>query len=130
MTQGRFAYIGIIVADMAKSLAFYRLLGLDVPPEADGEGHVGVDLPGGLHLCFDTEDVIRSFTDGPVPAGPGRAGVGFECPDATAVDTLHARVVDAGYASLIAPFDATWGQRYATVADPDGTEVSLFTPLS
>jgi catechol 2,3-dioxygenase-like lactoylglutathione lyase family enzyme len=130
MTQGRFDYIGIIVSDMAKALAFYRLLGLDVPEEADGEGHVEVSLPGGLRLAFDTEDVIRSFHDGPIPSGPGRVNIGFVCPDAAAVDALHARVVAAGYRSTIAPFDAPWGMRYATVADPDGTGVDLFSSLS
>lgn len=129
MTKGRFDHIGIIVSDMAKSLAFYRLLGLDVPPEADEQGHVEVALPGGLRLGFDTEAVIRSFSDGPIPSGPGRINIGFVCPDAAAVDALHARVVAAGYGSAIAPFDAPWGQRYATVVDPDGTGVDLFTPL-
>jgi catechol 2,3-dioxygenase-like lactoylglutathione lyase family enzyme len=130
MTHARFDHIGIIVSDMAKALAFYRLLGLDVPQEADGEGHVEVALPGGLRLGFDTEAVIRSFHDGPIPSGPGRVNIGFVCPDAAAVDALHARVVEAGYGSAIAPFDAPWGQRYATVVDPDGTGVDLFTPLS
>lgn len=128
--QGRFDHIGVIVADMAKALAFYRLLGLDVPPEADGEGHVQVTLPGGLRLGFDTEAVIRSFHDGPIASGPGRVNLGFVCQDAAAVDALHARVVEAGYRSEIAPFDAPWGQRYATVADPDGTSVDLFSPLT
>ncbi|MFL6036949.1 MAG: glyoxalase, partial [Gaiellaceae bacterium] len=27
------------------------------------------------------------------------------------------------------PFDAFWGQRYATVVDPDGNAVDLFAPL-
>ncbi|MGB5655838.1 MAG: glyoxalase, partial [Acidimicrobiia bacterium] len=28
-----------------------------------------------------------------------------------------------------APFDAFWGQRYATVLDPDGNGVDLFAPI-
>ena len=38
--QPRLAAIGIVVQDMARSLALYRRLGLDLPPEADGEPHV------------------------------------------------------------------------------------------
>jgi uncharacterized glyoxalase superfamily protein PhnB len=30
---------------------------------------------------------------------------------------------------LRSPFDAFWGQRYATVLDPDGNTVDLFAPL-
>ena len=36
------AVIGVVVADMSASLAFYRLLGLEIPAEADGEPHVEV----------------------------------------------------------------------------------------
>ena len=34
-----------------------------------------------------------------------------------------------GHPEALAPFDAPWGQRYATVEDPDGTSVDLFAPL-
>jgi catechol 2,3-dioxygenase-like lactoylglutathione lyase family enzyme len=51
--------IGVVVEDMARSLAFYRRLGLDVPAGADGEQHVEVGLPGGLKLAFDTVETIR-----------------------------------------------------------------------
>lgn len=40
------AVIELVVADMAASLAFYRLLGLDIPAEADAERHVEVPLGG------------------------------------------------------------------------------------
>lgn len=43
--------IGIVVKDMATSLKFYRLLGLEIPAEMDSEGHVEVTLPGGLRLA-------------------------------------------------------------------------------
>ncbi|MEU7604906.1 VOC family protein, partial [Streptomyces sp. NPDC041003] len=36
----RLDMIGLVVSDMAASLAFYRRLGLDVPADADGLPHV------------------------------------------------------------------------------------------
>jgi uncharacterized glyoxalase superfamily protein PhnB len=45
------------------------------------------------------------------------------------VDALHQKLTGAGYASRKAPWDAFWGQRYATVEDPDGNPVDLFCPL-
>ena len=37
----------------------------------------------------------------------------------------------AGHTVVTAAYDAPWGQRYATVADPDGYRVDLFAlPLS
>lgn len=44
------------------------------------------------------------------------------------VDELHDEMVEAGYLSHLAPFDASWGQRYATIHDPDGNGVDLFAP--
>jgi uncharacterized glyoxalase superfamily protein PhnB len=32
----------------------------------------------------------------------------------------------AAYKGHLAPFDAFWGQRYATVLDPDGNHVDLY----
>jgi len=129
-TEARMDAIGIVVSDMAKSLAFYRRLGLDAPVSADGEGHVEVGLPGGLRLLFDTEDVIRSFHPNWTPSRGGRAGLVFTLPDPAGVDALHAELVAAGYESELAPFDGFWGQRYAVVLDPDGNGVDLFAPLA
>ena len=55
--------IGIAVSDMAASIGFYRLLGLDVPETPD-EGHVDTFLPNGVRFMLDSEDVMRSFREG------------------------------------------------------------------
>jgi catechol 2,3-dioxygenase-like lactoylglutathione lyase family enzyme len=129
MTNATFAVVGLVPSDMAKTLAFYRRLGLDIPAAADTEPHVEVVLPGGLKLAFDTEATIRSFhPDWTPPTGGGRVGLAFAAPDPAGVDALHAELVAAGYRSELAPFDAFWGQRYATVLDPDGVGVDLFAP--
>lgn len=123
--------IGIVVTDMAASLAFYRLLGVEVPDGADGEPHVEVALAGGMRLAFDTEDTIRTFLPGwRAPAGGGRASLAFRLPDPAAVDAAYAQLTGAGHHGELAPFDAFWGQRYAVVHDPDGTGVDLFSPLA
>ncbi len=81
---------------------------------------------------LDTEDVLRSFQPGWTvpPVGGGRVGLAVRVPVPADVDALHARLVDAGHRSELAPFDAPWGQRYATVLDPDGTGVDLYAALS
>jgi uncharacterized glyoxalase superfamily protein PhnB len=114
---------------MARALAFYRLLGLDVPADADDEPHVEVPLPGGIRLAFDTEATIASFHPGWTPGGGGRVGLAFALPDAAAVDSAYAQLTGAGHHGELKPFDAFWGMRYATVHDPDGTGVDLFAPL-
>jgi catechol 2,3-dioxygenase-like lactoylglutathione lyase family enzyme len=102
----RFDLIGLVVQDLAATIAFYRRLGLDIPVGAESEPHVEAVLPGGLRIAFDTEEVIRSFNPDWSPT-PG-----------------------AGYQGHLKPWDAVWGQRYASVFDPDGNGVDLFATLS
>ncbi|MEV6523659.1 VOC family protein [Longispora sp. NPDC051575] len=122
--------VGLVVADMAATLAFYRRLGLDLPPEADTEPHVEYALPGGLRLGWDTVDVVRSFDPGwTAPTGGHRMALAFLCATPAEVDKLHADLVAAGHVSHKEPWDAFWGQRYAVVLDPDGNAVDLFAAL-
>ncbi|MFJ6013841.1 VOC family protein [Streptomyces sp. NPDC092952] len=119
--------IGIVTADLAASLAFYRRLGLDIPAGAESAPHVEVALPGGQRLLWDTEDVIRSFDPGwAPPAGCDRLSLAFRCDGPAEVDAVYEELTGAGYRGHLAPWDAVWGQRYATVLDPDGCAVSLF----
>jgi catechol 2,3-dioxygenase-like lactoylglutathione lyase family enzyme len=122
-----FNAIGLVVADMPTTLAFYRKLGLNLADELHKEPHAEAELPGGLRLMFDTQDLIKSFDPGhTTPPGGGTSSLAFLCADAAEVDRVHAEMVDAGYRSHLDPFDAPWGQRYATVKDPDGNGVDLF----
>jgi uncharacterized glyoxalase superfamily protein PhnB len=115
---------------MARSLAFYRSLGVAVPPDADGQPHAEVTLPGGLRLAWDTVETIRSFDAGWAPGSGGhRVSLAFACATPGEVDASYARLTAAGAEGHVAPFDAFWGQRYATVHDPDGNAVDLFAPL-
>jgi catechol 2,3-dioxygenase-like lactoylglutathione lyase family enzyme len=126
----RLDLIGIVVADMARSLAFYRRLGLDLPADADTEPHVESTLPGGLRLAWDTIETIHSFDPHwAPPTGGHRMGLAFACADPAEVDSTYAALTDAGYESHLEPFDAFWGMRYATVLDPDGNPVDLFANL-
>ncbi|MFE7779357.1 VOC family protein [Streptomyces sp. NPDC057445] len=119
--------VGLVVADMAASLAFYRRLGLDVPAGADSAPHAEATLPGGLRVLWDTEETIRSFDPGWTrPEGGDRVGLAFLCDGPAEVDRLYEELVTAGHRGHLKPWDAFWGQRYAVVLDPDGTGVSLF----
>ncbi|MEU8955117.1 VOC family protein [Streptomyces sp. NPDC048518] len=126
----RFDLIGLVVSDLAASLAFYRRLGLEFPEGSGSAPHVEAALPGGLRIAFDTEETVRSFHPGwQAPSGEGRIGLAFHCDSAAGVDAVYEDLTAAGYASELKPFDAPWGQRYAVVLDPDGNGVDLFAPL-
>ncbi|MEV8306578.1 VOC family protein [Streptomyces flavidovirens] len=120
--------IGIVAADMAASLAFYRLLGLDIPADADTAPHAEVTLPSGLRVLWDTEETIRSFDPqwSRPEAGGDRVGLAFRCDSPAEVDAVYDALIAAGHRGHLKPWDAFWGQRYAVVLDPDGCGVSLF----
>ncbi|GAA2538224.1 VOC family protein [Pseudonocardia hydrocarbonoxydans] len=123
--------IGLVVADMAATCAFYRTLGVAVPDGAESAPHVEAVLPGGLRLMFDTEEVIRSMDPHwTAPTGGGRTSLAFRLPDPAGVDAAYAALTAAGYRGEMEPFDAPWGQRYAVVLDPDGTGADLFAPAA
>lgn len=127
MANPRLGVIGIVVADMARSLAFYRHLGLAIPPEADTQPHVELALPGGSQLVWDSIDLIRGFDCGYVTAsGSARVFLAFELDSPAAVDATYDQLVAAGYAGHLAPWDAFWGERYARITDPDGNTVDLY----
>ena len=120
--------IGIVVSDMARSIRFYRLLGLDVPETPD-EGHVDTFLPNGVRFMLDSEEVIRSFLPDWSRETGNQLSLALECASPAEVDEVYERVTAAGFHGEKEPWDAFWGQRYAQLADPDGTPVDLFAAL-
>lgn len=122
--------VGLIVKDMAASLKFYRLLGLDIIHVGDDEQHVEFTTPGGMRLAWDTVELMKSIYPDWIDASTGqRMGLAFKCASAAEVDSLYQAVIDAGYHGHSAPWDAFWGQRYAVVVDPDGNHIDLFAAL-
>ena len=121
--------IGIAVADLERTLRFYRLLGLDLP-ESTTDDHVEATMKNGTRLMFDTEEVIRSFLPDWSRTDGNQVSLAFECSSPAEVDEIYRRVVDAGFEGEKEPWDAFWGQRYALLGDPDGTRINLYAPLS
>jgi uncharacterized glyoxalase superfamily protein PhnB len=115
---------------MARSLAFYRKLGLEFPDGAEGEGHAEAHLSGGMRYMLDTEDVIKSFDSEWQRPERGHVHAGaFRCATPEEVDRSYADLLAAGGSAHKEPWDAFWGHRYAQLKDPDGTVIDLFAPL-
>jgi uncharacterized glyoxalase superfamily protein PhnB len=55
--------------------------------------------------------------------------IGFSVDTRDHVDRIHAALVAAGHESRQVPYDAFWGARYAIVADPDGNDVGIMSPM-
>ena len=119
--------IGIVASDVARSIAFYRLLGVDFPEE--GEGHIEATLPSGTRFMLDEESVVKSFRPDWTRETGNQLALAFECSSPAEVDELWSRAKDAGFEADKEPWDAFWGQRYAQLRDPDGVPVDLFARL-
>lgn len=127
--QPTFSAIGIVVEDMDRSLALYRRLGLEVPDSAEAP-HAEISLPGGVRLMFDTQEEIQRFDHAwSAPHGSPRVALAFDCSTPSAVDETFRELVAAGATPHLEPWDAFWGQRYATLRDPDGNGIDLFCAL-
>lgn len=124
------AAIGIVVEDLSASVAFYERFGLVFTGTDSEHGHAEAALGDGLRLLLDTEASIQSFTSAWTrPFGSPRTTVCFEFAAPHDVDVKFAELMEAGYHGLRGPWDAPWGQRYASVIDPDGSGVDLFAQL-
>jgi len=122
--------IGIICNNLERSVSFYTLLGVPFDDFDLETGHYEADLGGGMKLMLDSEDVMASFIEGfTKPTGNDRISLAVGCPTPTDVDETFALVTGEGFGIVREPFDAFWGQRYATVADPDGNDVDIYAPL-
>jgi uncharacterized glyoxalase superfamily protein PhnB len=121
--------IGIVVSDMGRSVAFFRLLGVPFGDPGE-EDHLEAALPSGVRLMLDTEKLVRTFDpEWERPVGSS-IGLAFLCLSPARVDEVYAKVLAAGFKGKKEPWDAFWGQRYAQVLDPDGHSIDLFAPLA
>lgn len=121
----RLKMVGLMVEDMAKSLAFYRRLGLEIPEEADWEQHVEVEVGGEVVLFWDSVFAGAYDPEREKPKGGYRILPEFFVGSKEAADAMYEDLVSAGYRGHRAPFETHFGAHMAMVEDPDGNIVLL-----
>ena len=108
--------ITLATHDMVRAVAFYEALGFTLkyggPSATFTSFHAG---PGYLNLTLVPRERRLSWW--------GRAI--FYVDD---VDAQHARAVAAHLTPSFPPRDASWGERYFHIVDPDGHEISFARP--
>ena len=119
--------IGIVSADLKATVRFYRLVGLEIPDTT--EDHIDVLTLGGVRIMFDALELIKQLDPECVKPVGHAISIAFRWINAKEVDEVYGRITAAGFRGKAPPFDAFWGQRYATVLDPDGNAVDLFADL-
>jgi len=128
MQPSRIHHVGLPVADLDRSVAWYReALGLTRESTAGvPEGVAFMVAPTGERFELLAVDVEPSVWNEPIAAL--RAGVPHTAWTVDDLDATHARAVEAGGRSLWTPRGTPEpGLRIAFVADPDGNLVELLS---
>lgn len=121
--------VAVSTSDMDRAKAFYALLGFDFVGGFESDDHVEpVRRAGEPRLMIDSAALMEKLT-GEAPRAPNHSIFAMLCDSPAEVDAYAANIKEAGFAVLTEPWDAFWGQRYATVADADGYRIDLFAAL-
>ena len=123
--------VAVSSTDIDRTKAFYTLLGFDF--EGEGafimEEHVEpVRRAGEPRLMIDSAQMMENLM-GEAPRPPNHSIFAMLCATPQEVDKMATVLKLAGHKFKVEPWDAFWGQRYATVFDPDGYMIDLFAEL-
>ena len=124
MTQPRFTMVVLLIEDLARSVAFYRRLGVVFPPDVETRRDVAVDLGGGHNLVLTTT-FVQNDPDRVPPSGGARTFLEFFVDGDAAVDTVFAELTAAGYHGRRTPFRTDFDAYMGLVDDPDGNTVLI-----
>jgi catechol 2,3-dioxygenase-like lactoylglutathione lyase family enzyme len=107
--------VTFFTADMARAVRFYRALGF-------------IECYGGADAAFTSFRAGSGYVNLALGKPPERLW-GRAILYVSDVDAMHRRATAAGYRPETAPADASWGERYFHLRDPDGNELSFARPL-
>ena len=114
MADLRLAYVNVPVANLNRSVAFFRdVVGLPLAFSDADHGYASFSTPG------------ANFALAQVPEGEavgGHTGIGFMVPD---LDAAHAALLVKGVAFTRPPTREPWGGYMAIFADPDSNTYYL-----
>jgi len=109
--------VTLVTTRMAESVAFYEALGFRV-------------LAGGAEAPFSTFRAGTGYLNLQAGAREGPEVWGRVIFWVDDVDSMYERARAAGFATETSPADASWGERYFHIHDPDGHELSFARPLT
>ncbi|MBA2381372.1 MAG: VOC family protein [Chloroflexi bacterium] len=122
MTRPRFTMVVVLIEDLPRSLAFYRRLGVEFPPGADGRTDIQVPI-GDEHQMVLTTQFARNDPDREPPSGGSRIILEFFVDGRDAVDAKFLELTDAGYRGRRPPWLTSFDAYMCMVDDPDGNTV-------
>ncbi|SIO68576.1 Uncharacterized conserved protein PhnB, glyoxalase superfamily [Burkholderia sp. GAS332] len=108
--------ITLATCDMPRAVLFYEALGFPIKFGGSQEAFTSFAFGGSyLNLIVDTRAPVNWW---------GRVIIYV-----SDVDALYRKALAAGLKPSLQPSDASWGERYFHITDPDGHELSFARPL-
>lgn len=121
----KFASTRLIAADINAMVAFYELV-TEQPAEWLAPQFAEIVTPGAT-LAIGSAETVALFREGTAESGANRTAIlEFRVDDVDAVFARLKNKVDV----VIEPKLLPWGNRTVQFRDPEGTIISLFTPLT
>ena len=117
--------VGVIVEDMAKSVEFYRRLGVDIPEGSEEKPHVPVKM-GEMTFFLNTRSLNARWDPAKIEAAGGyRIILEFYLKTREEVDAKYAEMIGYGYQGHVAPFETPFNAYFAMINDPDGNTILI-----
>ncbi len=117
--------VGVIVSDMAKSVEFYRRLGVDIPEGSEDKPHVPIKM-GEMTFFLNTRSLNARWDPAKIEAAGGyRIILEFYLKTREQVDAKYAEMLGYGYQSHVAPFVTPFNAYFAMIDDPDGNTILI-----
>ena len=117
----------LTVPDFEEAVAFYRdALGLEQLADWSGEDGRVILLDGG-HATLELFDEAQAESVDRIEAGQRVSGPVRLAFEATDVDAVALRLVEAGAEVVAPPVVPPWGGRNTRVRTPDGMQLTLFS---
>ena len=119
--------VGIASKDIKESIKFYEAFGVEF--SKSGEGHYEGLASNGVRVMLDSVDLMKKINPDWSYRESSNITLCHKCDSPSDVDVIFSKVIVKGFEAVKSPWDAFWGQRYASVKDPDGNQIDIFAEL-
>ena len=117
--------VGVIVEDMARSIEFYRRLGVEIPEGSEEKPHVELKM-NGVTFFLHAQQLNYMWDPAKTPPSGGyRVILEFYLGGRAAVDAKYQELVAFGYESHFEPYETPLRTYFAMINDPDGNSILL-----
>ena len=119
--------LGVIVKDMAKSVEFYRRLGVAIPEGSEKNDFVGIKMDKlTFFLSTREQNKIWDKKNKPVESNEGyKMILEFYLKTKDSVDKKFQELKNYGYEVYLEPLITPFNVYFAFIKDPDGNQILL-----